>query len=100
MVFTSESGGGTTPPTTKTTTALTTMVKSNAGIDPNARVLLGSTMMSVATIRVAKAKAATVNGKTEDRATQIVVQMRYLTICSVPKSINMRMSKYLENGAM
>ena len=56
-------------------------VTANATIElkeNDARVLLGSTVTSVATTRVAKSEAATVNGKAEDSATQIVMQMRYL----------------------
>ena len=71
LTFASESGGGKKPPTTKMTTLLKAKANTTANVttEPkanNARVLLGLTMMSMATKRVAKVEAATINGKVED----------------------------------
>ena len=49
-----------------------------------------STLTSMATTRVAKAETATINGKADNSATQIVMQMRYLTIRSAPQAITLQ----------
>ena len=114
LTITSESGGGTKPPTTKTkptTLFPTTLLKAKANAtanvtmelkENNARVLSGSTMTSMTKAkmaqtkavnnktRIAKAEGATINVKAKDSATQILMQMRYLTIQSASKAITIQ----------
>ena len=80
--FASESGGG-----THTQPQITQAMKT--ATQPQA-IKTTSTMTSMATTRVAKAESATVNGKADNSAMQIVMQMRYPTIRSAPQAITIR----------